>query len=409
MATLAGKVIVVVGGSSGIGYGVAKASLLSRAAHVIIASSSQAKVTAALAKLQAEVSSAGVEGKVTGDVVDARDSASVKALCARVGEVDHFMNKEASTAFISGSGIDLDPRSADMFDLRFWGAATAAQAVKIRPGGSITFTIGALLVKPLPSFSLVVANIGAVDALTRGLAVDLAPVRVNVVSPGIVKTEFIDLAPEMREKMYEDAERKLLVKHVADPDEVAEAYLFLMKCGYITGQRIEVDGGGNPDVIIIVKSESTCAPSIIMEKLSVLIIGATGRTGSSITDALLKHPNFHVIALVRPSSASKPAIAALQKRGVEIRVADLDPSAQEQLVEALRGADVVICAILGREIAPQYALIDAVKKAGVKRFVPNDWSPACTRGIRQLHDEKLAVHEYVKEAGIGYTFIDVGW
>ncbi|THG94215.1 hypothetical protein EW145_g8186, partial [Phellinidium pouzarii] len=232
----------------------------------------------------------------------------------------------------------------------------------------------ALLVKPLPSFSLVVANIGAVDALTRGLAVDLAPVRVNVVSPGIVKTEFIDLAPEMREKMYEDAERKLLVKHVADPDEIAEAYLFLMKCGYITGQRIEVDGGGN-------------APSIIMEKLSVLIIGATGRTGSSITDALLKHPNFHVIALVRPSSASKPAIAALQKRGVEIRVADLDPSAQEQLVEALRGADVVICAILGREIAPQYALIDAVKKAGVKRFVPNDWSPACTRGIRQLHDE----------------------
>ncbi|THG97682.1 hypothetical protein EW145_g7565 [Phellinidium pouzarii] len=146
-----------------------------------------------------------------------------------------------------------------------------------------------------------------------------------------------------------------------------------------------------------------------MAKLSVIIVGATGVTGGSIVDALLTRPDFHVIALVRPASASKPDVAALQGRGVEIRIADIEPSAEEQLVEALRGADVVICAIHGTEFAPQYTLIDAVKKAGVKRYISNDWASACTRGVRQLHDEKLAAQDYVKKVGINYTFIGTGF
>lgn len=76
-----------------------------------------------------------------------------------------------------------------MFDVRFWGAMNAAQVAKIRPGGSITLTVGSVVAKPRKSWSLAAGLMGAVDSLTRGLAVDLAPIRVNVVSPGLVKTE----------------------------------------------------------------------------------------------------------------------------------------------------------------------------------------------------------------------------
>lgn len=65
----------------------------------------------------------------------------------------------------------------------------AAQVAKIRPGGSVTLTVGSVVVKPRKSWSLAAGLMGAVDSLTRGLAVDLAPIRVNVVSPGLVKTE----------------------------------------------------------------------------------------------------------------------------------------------------------------------------------------------------------------------------
>ena len=78
---------------------------------------------------------------------------------------------------------------SDVFDVRFWGAFTAAQIAKIRPGGSITLTVGSVVVKPRKGWSLVAGLMGAVDSLTRGLAMDLAPIRVNVISPGIVKTE----------------------------------------------------------------------------------------------------------------------------------------------------------------------------------------------------------------------------
>ena len=96
-----------------------------------------------------------------------------------------------------------------MFDLQFWGLATAVQVAKIRPGGSIInttgkqnssfhyslylipvlFLEGAAMYRPRPGFSLLCGLAGSLSALARGLAVDLAPIRVNSICPGIVKTE----------------------------------------------------------------------------------------------------------------------------------------------------------------------------------------------------------------------------
>ncbi|KLO18612.1 NAD(P)-binding protein [Schizopora paradoxa] len=251
MATLAGKTIVVVGGSSGLGFGVAKASLLSSAAHVVIASSNKERVEEAVVRLQTAVSEAAtsthlpVVGKITGEVLDVRSIPAVHELFGKIGEIDHLVWTSGDPLRLSFPDVDLDSQK-DIFDVRFWGAVAAAQKVKIRPGGSITLSIGSVFVKPRPTWSLVAGITGAVDALTRGLAVDLAPVRVNVVCPGLVKTELWDnsgVPKEAQEKMFNDAANRLLVKHVADADEIAEAYLFCMKCQYLTGQRIEVDGG----------------------------------------------------------------------------------------------------------------------------------------------------------------------
>ncbi|KAL5514229.1 hypothetical protein ACEPAG_2317 [Sanghuangporus baumii] len=146
-----------------------------------------------------------------------------------------------------------------------------------------------------------------------------------------------------------------------------------------------------------------------MAKQSVLIIGATGATGSSIVNGLLENGNFVVIAGTRPSSASKPQAEALKSRGVEIRIIDLENWTVDQIAESLKGVDTVISTILYTEILRQKLLADACKKAGVKRFVPDDWGTACVRGVRQLYDEKLAIRDYAKDIGINYTFIDVGW
>ncbi|KAL5511064.1 hypothetical protein ACEPAH_4279 [Sanghuangporus vaninii] len=245
MATLAGKTVLIVGGSSGIGYGVAKASLLSRASKVIIASSSKAKVEATLVRLKDDTTAIGsiVEGTALGEVVDVKDSKNVKELLERVGEIDHLVWTSGDSLRTSFPDMDLDAHK-DVFDVRFWGAFTAAQVAKIRPEGSITLTIGTLLVRPRKGWSLMSGVVGAVDSLARGLAVDLAPIRVNVISPGLVETELLDQLPVEARKELEKHANALLVQHIGHPDELAEAYLFCMKCQYITGQRIEVDGGG---------------------------------------------------------------------------------------------------------------------------------------------------------------------
>ena len=83
------------------------------------------------------------------------------------------------------------------------------------------------------------------EGLTRALAVELAPIRVNIVSPGVVKSPLWDGMPAAeREALYAGMADRLLLRHVGEPEEVAESYLYLMRQTYGTGQVIGVDGGG---------------------------------------------------------------------------------------------------------------------------------------------------------------------
>lgn len=230
MSTLEGKKVVVIGGTSGIGFGVAKLSILSKAAEVIVASSSKDNVSNAVSRLEAILAGTNLPGKVTGEIVDAKDLSAIKTFLEKIGNVDHLVWTSGDALQLGFKNIDLGKQrraffctsessrsllihhvQKDMFDVRFWAAAKAAQVVKIRQGGSITLTIGerqctgsrllvlpffhsfvvtgTAILRPQPTYALVAGLAGAIDALARGLAVDLAPTRVNVVCPGLVKTE----------------------------------------------------------------------------------------------------------------------------------------------------------------------------------------------------------------------------
>jgi NAD(P)-dependent dehydrogenase (short-subunit alcohol dehydrogenase family) len=145
--------------------------------------------------------------------------------------------------FAPSTLADLDIAAAgDGLKLRFWGAVAAIKHAQPRmsANGSIVLTDGLLAHKPMKGMPLVTAFAGATEHLVRSLAVDLAPIRVNSVCPGLVLTE--RLAGWPKEMIAQITERQPIPR-AADPYEAAQAYLYLMRAGYTTGQVMVVDGG----------------------------------------------------------------------------------------------------------------------------------------------------------------------
>ena len=169
--------VLVIGGSSGIGEATARA-FAEAGATVTIASRDAARLAASKDRIGYGVS--------TG-VMDITDDASVRAFLDSAGEFDHVVVSAAQTATGPVRGLELDDAYAAM-DSKFWGAYRIARAVRIRQGGSLTFVSGFLSVRPSKNSVLQGAINAALESLARGLALELAPVRVNTVSPGLIAT-----------------------------------------------------------------------------------------------------------------------------------------------------------------------------------------------------------------------------
>ncbi|KZT03603.1 NAD(P)-binding protein [Laetiporus sulphureus 93-53] len=143
--------------------------------------------------------------------------------------------------------------------------------------------------------------------------------------------------------------------------------------------------------------------------LRVLVVGGTGNTGKHITEALLVNGKDFVSTLTRPSSLSKRAIENLRAKGAEVRTGDFRSDSIEKLKDALSGVDILISSVIAFAILDQKPLLAAAKEVGVKRVVPCDFATPGKHGVRELNDTKLEIHDYIKQLGLGYTFIDIGW
>ena len=234
--SLEGQTAVVVGGSSGIGLAAAKA-LAAEGARVVIGGRSEERRRAAVASIPGRVEARGL---------DITDEASVGAFFDAVGPLDHLVTTAAGAAM--GPFLELDVAAARrFFDSKFWGPYVVARTAvpQLRPGGSITFFSGAAGSRATPGFSCGSAINAAVETLVRTLAVELAPIRVNTVSPGLVDTPvWGSLVPAAeRDALFAETAAKLPARRIGRPEEIADAVLFLIRNEYTTGTTLFVDGG----------------------------------------------------------------------------------------------------------------------------------------------------------------------
>ncbi|WP_445489806.1 SDR family oxidoreductase [Niallia sp. 03133] len=232
---LKGKKIVIIGGSSGIGFETAK-QILAQEAEVIIASRSEDKLQKAKEQLGA---------RAAAFTLDTTQEEQVQSFFEKVGEFDHLVVSAAETS--GGAFLEMDTAQAQqLFENKFWGQYYAAKygAPKILPNGSITLFSGVVAYKSMVGSSILGAVNAAVSNLGQTLALELAPIRVNIVSPGIIDTPSRNKMPEeARNHFYAAVGEKLPVKRVGRAEDVAQCVLYLIQNSFVTGTVLHVEGG----------------------------------------------------------------------------------------------------------------------------------------------------------------------
>ena len=177
--------------------------------------------------------------------LDIADEGAVKAFFEVIGEFDYLTTP--GSVIPKGSFLTMDVNTAkNGFDSKFWGQYHAAKygTPNIRVGGAIVFFSGFVSQKPQKNLVVMASVNSAVEGLGRALAIELAPIRVNVIAPGIIDTpRYASMLEHDREVMFEQLAKKLPVGHVGQANEVAEAVLLLLKNTFMTGQTVFVDGG----------------------------------------------------------------------------------------------------------------------------------------------------------------------
>ncbi len=233
--------VVFIGGGSGIGLETAKLAA-AEGAEVVIAGRSAERIEAALAE---------IGGDAEGYQLDAMDEPAVAAFFAGLGAFDHLCLLLPTTTgpelaarlgpFVETALNDL----RESFEVKFWAAMNCVKhgSPNIRANGSITFVTGAANRKALPGFIAGAAANGALEAIMRVLALELAPIRVNTIAPGLILTPILETWPaERRERSRKLTETQPIPRH-GEVGEVARGIFILMDNAYVTGATLVSDGG----------------------------------------------------------------------------------------------------------------------------------------------------------------------
>ena len=226
--TLRDKSVLVIGRGSGIARAIVEAAL-EEGAQVVVAGRDARKLRDAY------------DGTIRAEAVDVTDDASIQALAATLGPVDHVV----STASARARGLlpDLDRESLlKSFDTKVIGPVMLAKHLHIKE--SFTLFSGVAAFKPAIGYLGVAITNGAADFLTRSLSLELAPVRVNALSPGVIDTGIWDALGEQGKAAYfEHFRTHNPARRIGTVEDIAQAAVFAMTNRFLTGVTLRVDGG----------------------------------------------------------------------------------------------------------------------------------------------------------------------
>ncbi|XRM48741.1 hypothetical protein ABZX51_011655 [Aspergillus tubingensis] len=270
--------VLLIGGTSGIGFAVARAAL-EHGASIILSSSTSEKVQSAISRLQQLYPDPAFTSRITGKAYDLSDQSTLEttitSLLDYATSPSIFPNTNTTAPkgnnnnnekvllnhiiYTSGtrpSRIPISPSTTTLTPQLYTQSETLRVLAPLMLGkyakaymvdentSSMTFTSGVLASKPVPGTTLGAMAGSALGGLVRGLAVELAPIRANVVAPGAVETEIFDtIGVEEREAVKEMFRRGTVLGRVGRPEDVAEAYVWCMKDGFVTGVWVGSDGG----------------------------------------------------------------------------------------------------------------------------------------------------------------------
>ncbi|MBN1477929.1 SDR family oxidoreductase [Candidatus Sumerlaeota bacterium] len=232
---LRGQRVVVIGGSSGIGLTTAQ-RCAAAGASIVIASRQRSNLAKA---------AQAIGGDVETHALDFTRERKVERLFRRIGRFDHLVITAAQGA--AGRFLELDTqRVRNLFEDKFWGQHHCAKhgAPHMSETGSITFFSSLVSRRAFDQLSAMGAANGAIESLTKTLALELAPRRVNVVLPGAIDSPAHDwMTPEARRAWCEKMAARTVMGRLGTCEDVAQVVLFLIRNPYVTGQVVVVDGG----------------------------------------------------------------------------------------------------------------------------------------------------------------------
>lgn len=230
------QTVVIIGGGSGIGLGIARACI-ARGAHIVLAGRNGAKLERAVATLEARNRARALTADITRE-------ADVARLLEQTPSIDHIAVTAANLAYQPIREFEL-AAARRAVESKLLGALLVAKyaARRLNPGGSLTLTTGVASERPQARGSMVAAVNGALHSFVRGAALELAPIRVNALSPGWVDSELWDGIGVDKTAAFSAMAERLPARRIGRPDDLGHAAVFLMENEFTTGAVLTVDGG----------------------------------------------------------------------------------------------------------------------------------------------------------------------